>query len=96
MHSYYSDYYKPIALANTYEILMVPMPDKERWTTPKEVIEDIVLSSKYKRLPGRPRKGRKKKPGENARISCFCCGRCRHEGHNRRTCTFFPKKKVIF
>ncbi|XP_049399701.1 uncharacterized protein LOC125863719 [Solanum stenotomum] len=32
IHPYYSDYYKPAALANTYEVSMVPMPDREDWT----------------------------------------------------------------
>ncbi|KAH0670759.1 hypothetical protein KY290_026156 [Solanum tuberosum] len=29
IHPYCSDYYKSTALANTYEVPMVPMPDKE-------------------------------------------------------------------
>jgi len=29
MHAYCSDYYKPDALAKTYEVPMVSMPDKE-------------------------------------------------------------------
>lgn len=62
MLPYCSNYYKPITLANIYEISMVPMPDKEDWTTLKKVTEAIVLPSKYKKLPGQPRKGRKKKP----------------------------------
>ncbi|KAG5585645.1 hypothetical protein H5410_046079 [Solanum commersonii] len=32
MHQYCSDYYKPDALAKTYEIPMVPIPDKEDWS----------------------------------------------------------------
>ncbi|WMV19810.1 hypothetical protein MTR67_013195, partial [Solanum verrucosum] len=31
MHPYCSDYYKPDALAKTYEVAMVLMPDKEDW-----------------------------------------------------------------
>ncbi|WMV21027.1 hypothetical protein MTR67_014412, partial [Solanum verrucosum] len=37
MHPYCSDYYKPDALAKTYEIPMVPMPDKEDWSAPEDV-----------------------------------------------------------
>lgn len=69
IHLYCSDFYKADALANTYEVPMVPMLDREDWTTSKHVIEEIVLSLKYKRLPGRPTKGRKKKTGEKAKVS---------------------------
>ncbi|TMW83648.1 hypothetical protein EJD97_001093, partial [Solanum chilense] len=43
MHPYCSDYYKPDALAKTYEIPMVPMPDKTVWSTPKNVVAEFKL-----------------------------------------------------
>ncbi|XP_015165535.1 uncharacterized protein [Solanum tuberosum] len=60
MHPYCFDYYKPDALAKTYEVAMVPMPDKEDWTVPDYVLDEIVLPPRYRRLVGRPRKRKKK------------------------------------
>lgn len=93
IHPYCSDYYKSEALENTYEVAMVAISDIEHWTAPKEVLEVIILPPKYKRMPGRPKKGRKKNPGEKSRVSMNSCGQCGPEGHNRRTCNFFPKEK---
>ena len=42
MNPYCSDYYKSDALAKTYEIPMVPMPDKEDWSDPKHVVAETV------------------------------------------------------
>ncbi|XP_049410439.1 uncharacterized protein LOC125873580 [Solanum stenotomum] len=92
IHLYCSDYYKLVALANTYEVPIVLMPDKEDWSAPEFVLEEIVLSPRYKRLAGRPRKKRKKIPREKISTNTNHYGRCGHEGHNIRTCTFFPKE----
>ena len=91
VHPYCSDYYKPDALANTYVVPMEPMPDKSDWTVSESVLEEVVLSPRYKKMPGRPRKKRKKNADEKLSGNTNCCGRCGQEGHNRRTCTFFPK-----
>lgn len=48
---------------------MVPMLDKEDWTPPKEVLDEIVLPSMYKRMSGRPRKERKNNAGKKIRVS---------------------------
>ncbi|KAH0650355.1 hypothetical protein KY284_030267 [Solanum tuberosum] len=92
MHPYCSDYYKSDALEKTYEVAMVPMPDKEDWTIPDYVLDEIVLPPRYRRLAGRPRNRRKKNADEKITVNKNSCGRCRQEGHNRRTCTFFPKE----
>ncbi|KAG5589923.1 hypothetical protein H5410_040437 [Solanum commersonii] len=39
IHPYCSDYYKSAALANTYELPMVPMPDKDDWSVLEYVLE---------------------------------------------------------
>ncbi|XP_069154906.1 uncharacterized protein [Solanum lycopersicum] len=91
VHPYCSDYYKPDALANTYAVPMEPMPDKSDWIVPKSVLEEVILPPRYKKMPGRPRKKRKKNADEKLSGNTNCCGRCGQEGHNRRTCTFFPK-----
>ncbi|XP_049391541.1 uncharacterized protein LOC125855945 [Solanum stenotomum] len=92
MHPYYSDYYKPDALEKTYEVAMVSMPDKEDWTVPDYVLDKIVLPPRYRRLAGRPRSRRKKNADEKITLNNNSCGRYRQEGHNRSTCTFFPKE----
>ncbi|KAH0675294.1 hypothetical protein KY285_023095 [Solanum tuberosum] len=91
LHLYCSDYYKPDALEKTYEVAMVPMPDKEDWTVPDYVLDEIVLPPRYRRLAGRPRNRRKKNADEKITVNKHSCGRCGQEGHNKRTCTFFPK-----
>ncbi|XP_049386776.1 uncharacterized protein LOC125851024 [Solanum stenotomum] len=93
MHPYCSDYYKPDALAKIYEVAMVPMPDKEDWTFPDYVLDEIVLPPRYRRLVGRPRKRRNKNVDEKITVNKNSCGHCGQESHNRRTCTFFPKEK---
>ncbi|KAH0736956.1 hypothetical protein KY290_035661 [Solanum tuberosum] len=92
MHPYCSDYYKPDALEKPYEVPMVPMPDKEDWTVPDYVLDEIVLPPRYRRLAGRPRNRRKKNADEKITVNKNSCGQCGQEGHNRRTCTFFPKE----
>ncbi|XP_069151368.1 uncharacterized protein [Solanum lycopersicum] len=93
MNPYCSDYYKPDALAKTYEIPMVPMPDKKDWSDPKHVVAETVYPPRYRRSSGRPRKRRRKNADEKISVNTNCCGQCGQEGHNRRTCTFYPKEK---
>ncbi|XP_069146947.1 uncharacterized protein [Solanum lycopersicum] len=81
------------ALAKTYEIPMVPMPDKEDWSDPKHVVAETVYPPRYGRSSGRPRKRRRKNADEKISVNTNCCGQCGQEGHNRRTCTFYPKEK---
>ncbi|KAG5575775.1 hypothetical protein H5410_055909 [Solanum commersonii] len=71
-----ADYYKPAALANTYEVLMVPMPGEEDWIVLKFVLEEIVMPPWKKRLAERPRKIRKKNPNAKISTNTNRCGRC--------------------
>ncbi|XP_069152116.1 uncharacterized protein [Solanum lycopersicum] len=52
LHPYCSDYSKPYALEKTYEVVMVPMPDKEDWNVPEYVLDEIVRPPRYRRLAG--------------------------------------------
>ncbi|KAG5627122.1 hypothetical protein H5410_012340 [Solanum commersonii] len=88
VHPYCSDYYKHDALANMYALPIEPMPDKSDWIAPEYVLEEVILPPRYKKIPERPRKKRKKNQDEKITTNTNCCGQ---EGHNRRTCTFFPK-----
>ncbi|KAG5594835.1 hypothetical protein H5410_036067 [Solanum commersonii] len=47
---------KCLRMRYTYEVPMVPVPDKEDWSVPDNVLDKIVLPSRYKRIPRRPRK----------------------------------------
>ncbi|KAF3680173.1 hypothetical protein FXO38_02429 [Capsicum annuum] len=74
----------------TYEVPIIPMPDKKDYDVPNSVDEEEVSSPIYKRLSERSKKGRKKKSSETLSSSTNCCG---HKGHNRHSCYFFPKEK---
>ncbi|KAG5618307.1 hypothetical protein H5410_018131 [Solanum commersonii] len=78
MHPYCSDYYKPDTLEKTYEVAML---DKDDWTVPDYVLDEIVLPPRYKRLVGRPRNRRKKNANEKITVNKNSCGRCGQEGH---------------
>ena len=93
MNPYCSDHYKSDALAKTYEIPMVPMLDKAEWSDPNNLIAETVYPPRYRKLSGRPRKQRRKNADEKISVNTNCCGQCGQEGHNRRTCTLFPKEK---
>jgi len=45
IHPYYSNYYKPDALANTYEVSMVLMSDKDDWSISESVFGRNFLAT---------------------------------------------------
>ncbi|XP_016540875.2 uncharacterized protein LOC107841487 [Capsicum annuum] len=55
---YCSELYRPQTIVKTYELPIVPMPDKKDWNVPGFVDDEEVLLPKYRRPPGRPKKGR--------------------------------------
>lgn len=92
LHPYYSDYYEPDTLEKTYEVTMVPLPDKEDWIITDYLLQEIVLPPRHRRLARRPRMQRKKNADEKITVKKNSCGQYGQEGHNRRTFTFFPKE----
>ncbi|MDV3192351.1 MAG: SWIM zinc finger family protein [Candidatus Phytoplasma australasiaticum] len=60
MHPYCADYYKPKALSNTYEMPMVPIPNRVDWNVPSSILEEVIFPPKYKRMPKDQRKGGKR------------------------------------
>ncbi|KAG5592262.1 hypothetical protein H5410_042776 [Solanum commersonii] len=76
VHPYCSDYYKHEALTNTYALPIEPMPDKSDWIAPESGLEEVVLPPRYKKMPGRPRKERKKNPDEKIITNTNYCGQC--------------------
>ncbi|XP_047251617.1 uncharacterized protein LOC124886722 [Capsicum annuum] len=65
---------------------------QEDWNVPGFVDDEEVLPPKYRRPPGRPKKGRHLKSSESLSSNSNRCGKCGRAGHNRRTCGFFPKE----
>ncbi|XP_070041204.1 uncharacterized protein [Nicotiana tomentosiformis] len=58
LEDYFLDYYKPKSIVMTYEEPVYPLPDRREWNIPAHISEEIVLSPKWKRPPGRPKKKR--------------------------------------
>ncbi|KAM3338099.1 hypothetical protein P3S68_032425 [Capsicum galapagoense] len=88
---YCSELYRPNTIVKTYELPIVPMSDKKDWNVSFFVDDEEVLPRKYRRPPGRPKKRRHLKSSESLSSSSNRCGKCGRAGHNRRTCSFFPK-----
>ncbi|XP_060188575.1 uncharacterized protein LOC132617559 isoform X4 [Lycium barbarum] len=91
---YCSELFKPETVVKTYDIPVDPLPDEREWKIPTYILEDVVLPPRYKRPPGRPKLKRDKPLRElligKKRHACSTCGQL---GHNRRSCSFEPRKK---
>ncbi|XP_060170458.1 uncharacterized protein LOC132601381 [Lycium barbarum] len=91
---YCSDLFKPKTVLKTYDVPVDPLPDEREWNIPKNILEDVILPPRYKRLPGRPKKRRDKPLSVllfgKSRHACSTCGQL---GHNRRSCSFEPLRK---
>ncbi|XP_016574837.1 uncharacterized protein LOC107872721 [Capsicum annuum] len=62
---YCAELYRTQTIVKTYELPIVPMPDKKDWNVPCFVDDEEVLPPKYRRPPGRPKKGRHLKSSES-------------------------------
>ena len=90
-----SHYYKS-CYQLTYADIIHPVPDLstvEINESPKDVVKPPYL----KRLPGRPRKNRRREvdegssgPGTIRRSTTVRCDTCKQFGHNKRTCQWTP------
>ncbi|XP_047252226.1 uncharacterized protein LOC124887091 [Capsicum annuum] len=89
---YCSELYRPNTIVKTYKLSVVPMSYMKDWNVPEFVDADEVLPPKYKRPPGRPKKGRHLKSSESLTASSNHCSKCGRASHNRRTCDYFPKE----
>ncbi|XP_060182419.1 uncharacterized protein LOC132612095 [Lycium barbarum] len=91
---YCSDLFKPETVVKTYDVAVDPLLNEREWKIPKYILEDVVLPPKYKRPPGRPKKRSDKPLSEllagKKRHGCSTCGQL---GHNRRSCSFEPRRK---
>ncbi|XP_047252155.1 uncharacterized protein LOC124887034 [Capsicum annuum] len=91
---YCSELYKPQTIEKAYELPIVPMSDKKDWNVPCFVDDEEVSPPKYRRSPGRPKKGRHLKSSESLSSNSNRCSKCGRTDHNRRTCGFFPKESL--
>ncbi|KAL0354010.1 UNVERIFIED_CONTAM: hypothetical protein Sangu_0982300 [Sesamum angustifolium] len=76
-----------------YKYSIHPVPDQTFWPLGVDVTHTTLLPPVIKRMPGRPKKSRRKEPGEapNAvkRSSIVRCKTCNELGHNRRNAQAF-------
>ena len=83
---YVHRYLTKAAYIRTYSNVIHPIPDKALWP---QVEHGEVLPLMERKMPGRPKKNRKRQPDELAkkkRKSGVQCGSCGEWGHNVRTC----------
>ncbi|XP_016574269.2 uncharacterized protein LOC107871940 [Capsicum annuum] len=73
---YCSELYRPQTIVKTYELPIVSMLDKKDWNVPGFVDDEEVLSPKYRRPPGRPKKERHLKSSESLSLNLNRCGKC--------------------
>ena len=77
------------AYLRTYSENINPMPDEVTWPV---VEHDPILPPLITRMPGRPKKNRRREPNEppptsqSKRSTTLRCCICKDFGHNKRTC----------
>ncbi|XP_059313514.1 uncharacterized protein LOC132064524 [Lycium ferocissimum] len=57
---YCSELFKPQTVVKTYDVAVDSLPDEHEWKVPTYISKDVVLPTRYKRPPGRPKKKRDK------------------------------------
>ncbi|KAL0306893.1 UNVERIFIED_CONTAM: hypothetical protein Sradi_6106600 [Sesamum radiatum] len=73
-----------------YSYYIHPVPDPTFWPQDLEVEPTNLLPPIVRRMPGRPKKNRRKEPGEAPNVvrrsNMVTCKVCNDLGHNKRTC----------
>ncbi|KAL0297754.1 UNVERIFIED_CONTAM: hypothetical protein Sradi_6827500 [Sesamum radiatum] len=73
-----------------YSYYIHPVPDPTFWPQDLEVEPTNLLPPIVRRMPGRPKKNRRKEPGEAPNVvrrsNMVRCKVCNDLGHNKRTC----------
>ncbi|KAK4422947.1 hypothetical protein Salat_1877300, partial [Sesamum alatum] len=71
------------------------IPDSTFWPS-SNVYPTSILPPSIKRMPGRPKKHKRREVGEGSGVrkpSALKCSKCGHTGHNKRTCGGPPVHK---
>ncbi|XP_009796728.1 uncharacterized protein [Nicotiana sylvestris] len=91
LEDYCSNYYKPNSVVMTYDVPIIPLPDRNDWNIPAHVAEEVVLPPKWKRPPGRPKKKCDKPFSELLQPkNQHSYSICRQGRHNKQTCRNAP------
>ncbi|KAJ1391540.1 hypothetical protein SESBI_36523 [Sesbania bispinosa] len=89
---YVDVYYSPFAFDRSYDTIIHPLPSVE------DLLESDILAPPLRRLPGRPKKNRKRAKDELApstirkSLATVRCKNCQELGHNSRGCQWAPIK----
>ncbi|KAL5817272.1 hypothetical protein ACOSQ3_025650 [Xanthoceras sorbifolium] len=86
-HDYVHKYLTKEYYLKTYSHAITPIPDQSLW--PNDDNPSIVLPPEKKRMPGRPKKNRKRGTDEGSKhkkSAVVRCKGCGEFGHNIRTC----------
>ncbi|KAL5779074.1 hypothetical protein ACOSQ2_009811 [Xanthoceras sorbifolium] len=91
VEDYVDQYLTRDAYVRTYSHVIHPIPSEDQWP---ESTEGVVMPPQKRRLPGRPKKSRKRaadEPQKQKRSSSGKCSKCGEYGHNVRTCKVTEK-----
>ncbi|KAL5738252.1 hypothetical protein ACOSP7_031013 [Xanthoceras sorbifolium] len=91
VEDYVVQYLTRDAYVRTYSHVIHPIPSEDQWP---ESTEGVVMPPQKRRLPGRPKKSRKRaadEPQKQKRSSSGKCSKCGEYGHNVRTCKVTEK-----
>ncbi|XP_047270345.1 uncharacterized protein LOC124899493 [Capsicum annuum] len=85
---YCSNFYKSVSILGTYDVLILPLPDRSTWKISDYILSEVVLQPKYKRPPGSPKKIEREKSAEEfyGSKSTYSCSAYGLKEHNRRSC----------
>ncbi|KAL0464005.1 UNVERIFIED_CONTAM: hypothetical protein Slati_0288100 [Sesamum latifolium] len=90
IESYTDNRFSTAKYMKAYRHSIHPIPDPSLWPQDLKVSPSSLLPPVIKKLPGRPKKSRRKEPGEVPntvrRAGVVRCKSCNQLGHNRRTC----------
>ncbi|WOL16917.1 hypothetical protein Cni_G25705 [Canna indica] len=97
---YVHEYYKRKTYMKSYELCIEPLTGKDTWP---DVGDTPILPPHIKKMPGRPKKKRRREPHEDdsqtsrlsKRGSIMTCQRCFQKGHNKRTCDAHVEGEVM-
>ncbi|KAL0400137.1 UNVERIFIED_CONTAM: hypothetical protein Sradi_2357000 [Sesamum radiatum] len=90
LENFTDNMFKKERYMGAYSYIIHPIPDLSFWPQDIDVNPTNLKPPISKRLPGRPKKSRRKEPGETVvvkRSNLIRCKKCNGLGHNSRTCT---------